>query len=135
MGNVDALNVALAGEYATIYAYGIVAAYLTGAEEKRALGVMADHRQQRDKLRDRINEQGGTPVAAAAIYELPGEVTSAKQARDLAGLVEDRLSGQWAAVAAASSGAERTSAALVSVACSVRATSWTGDAPVWPGAR
>jgi hypothetical protein len=134
MPEVDALNAVLGGEYAAIYAYGVIAAHLTGAEEKRALAVMADHRQQRDKLRAAITEQGGTPVAAAALYELPAEVTSAKQARDLAGLIEDRLSGLWAAAAAAGSGERRTAASLVSINCSVRSTSWTGEAPVWPGA-
>jgi hypothetical protein len=133
MSNVEALNVVLAGEYAAIYAYGIVAAHVTGEQQTRALTGMADHRQQRDRLRARIIEQGGTPVAGEAVYQLPAPVTSPKQARDLACLVEDRLSGQWAAVAAASEDREATTAALTAVQCSVRATSWTGSAPVWPG--
>ena len=135
MADIDALNLTLSGEYAAIYAYGIIAAHLTGSQEKRALAVMAEHRQQRDRLRASINDLGGTPAAAAAIYELPHDVTTATQARELAALVEDRLSGQWAAVASASKGADRNSAALVSVACSVRSTSWTGEAPIWPGAK
>jgi hypothetical protein len=134
MSEIDALNLVLGGEYAAIYAYGIVAAQLTGSEQQRALRVMADHRQQRDMLRAHIIDLGGTPVAAAAIYELPREVNSAKQARDLAGLVEDRLSGQWAGVAAVSEQAALAAAALLAVECSVRATSWVGTAPIWPGA-
>jgi ferritin-like protein len=134
MSEIDALNLVLGGEYAAIYAYGIVAAQLTGLEQQRALRVMADHRQQRDMLRAHIIDLGGTPVAAAAIYELPREVNSAKQARDLAGLVEDRLSGQWAGVAAVSEQAALAAAALLAVECSVRATSWVGTAPIWPGA-
>ena len=135
MAEVDALNNALGGEYAAIYAYGIIAAHLTGSDRTRALAVMADHRQKRDLLRDSIISLGGTPAAAAAIYQLPAEVTTAAEARDLAALIEDRLSGQWAAVASVSKGADRNAAALVSVACSVRSTSWTGEAPVWPGAK
>ncbi len=131
MSLVDALNVVLAGEYAAIYAYGIVAAHVTGEQQIRALSVMADHRQQRDRLRAQIIDQGGTPVAGEALYQVPSPVTSPKQARDLACLVEDRLSGQWAAVAAASE--DPAAAALTSVQCSVRATSWTGSAPIWPG--
>jgi hypothetical protein len=134
MSEIDALNLVLGGEYAAIYAYGSVAAQLTGSEQQRALRVMADHRQQRDMLRAHIIDLGGTPVAAAAIYELPREVNSAKQARDLAGLVEDRLSGQWAGVAAVSEQAALAAAALLAVECSVRATSWVGTAPIWPGA-
>ena len=133
MSQIDALNVVLSGEYAAIYAYGVIAARLKGAEETRALAVMAEHRQRRDRLRAQIIELGGTPVAGSAIYELPGAVTSAKQARELAALVETRLSGQWAGAAAASTGKERTAAALFAVESSVRSTSWDGKAPIWPG--
>jgi len=134
MSNIDALNIALAGEYAAIYAYGVIGAHLAGAEEKRALTLMADHRQKRDQLRAKIIDGGGTPVAAAAIYELPAEVSTPTQARALAALIEDRLSGQWAGVAAAATGSERTTAGLIAVECSVRSTSWSGKAPIWPGA-
>ncbi|MEI6231036.1 MAG: ferritin-like domain-containing protein [Actinomycetes bacterium] len=134
MSNIDALNIVLAGEYAAIYAYGVIGAHLKGAEETRALTVMAGHRQKRDQLRAKIIAGGGTPVAAAAIYDLPAEVSTSTQARELAALVEDRLSGQWAGVAAASIDADRATAALVAVECSVRSTSWNGKAPIWPGA-
>lgn len=135
MSEVDAAAVVLAGEQAAVYAYGLVAARLTGSEEQRALAAMADHRAQRDRLRARITALGGTPPAGAAAYTPPFEVVDAGTARRLAALVEDRLAGQWAGLAAQSTGRSRSDGALVAQACAVRSVSWGGPAPVWSGSR
>lgn len=124
----------LAGEQAAVYAYGVVAARLSGAEEKQALAAMAAHRANRDLLLAQLEQAGATPSPAAAAYTLPSPVVDAASARALAGLVEDRLAGQWAALAAASDGEQRSAAALVAQACAVRGVTWTGVAPVWSGA-
>jgi hypothetical protein len=95
---------------------------------------MAWHRSQRDLLRARITALGSAPPAAAAAYTPPFPVTDAASARKLAALVEDRLAGQWAGLAAASSDATRTQDARTAQACAVRVVSWSGLAPVWNGA-
>jgi hypothetical protein len=134
MSATDAAVVALAGEQAAVYAYGVIAAHLSGSDEKRALAAMAAHRANRDLLLSRLESAGATPSPAAAAYTLPSPVVDPASARALAGLVEDRLAGQWAALAAASDGEQRRSAALVAQATAVRGVSWTGVAPVWSGA-
>jgi hypothetical protein len=135
MSEVEAVAVVLDGCNAAIYAYGLVAARLTGAEQQRALSAMAEHRQRRDLLRARMSSLGATPPAAAPAYTPPVAVSDAATARSLAALVEDRLAGQWAGLAAASKDKARTDAALAAQTCAVRSVTWSGSAPVWNGAR
>jgi hypothetical protein len=134
MSELDSTTVVLAGTDAAVYAYGLVAARVTGSERERALSSMAAHRVQRDSLRARITTLGGTPPAAAAAYTPPFAVTDATSARRLAALVEDRLAGQWAGLAAQVSAAARSGAALTAQDCAVRSVTWSGTAPVWSGA-
>lgn len=134
MSATDAAVTALAGEQAAVYAYGVIASRLSGAQEKQALAAMSAHRANRDLLLAQLQTAGATASPAAAAYTLPSPVVDAASARALAGLVEDRLAGQWAALAAASDGEQRSAAALVAQACAVRGVTWTGIAPVWSGA-
>ena len=134
MIEVDSAVLVLGGTEAAVYAYGLVAARVTGAERSRALSAMSWHRAQRDALRARISALGATPPAAAAAYTPPVPVTDAASARALATLVEDRLAGQWAALAASSAVARRTQDALTTQSCAVRCVTWSGTAPVWNGA-
>lgn len=134
MSETDSAVLVLDGTEAAVYAYGLVAARVTEAERSRALGAMAWHRVQRDALRARITALGGTPPAAAAAYTPPFPVTDAASAHRLAALVEDRLAGQWAGLAAATAPAARGGDALTAQACAVRSVSWSGVAPIWNGA-
>lgn len=134
MSEIDSLATVLDGTEAAIYAYGLVAAPLRGAARDRATSAMATHRVQRGRLRARIIALGGTPGAAAPAYVPPVAVTDAASAARLAALVEDRLAGQWAGLAAASEAAPRASAALLAQECAVRSVTWSGVAPVWSGA-
>lgn len=134
MSEMDAVVTVLAGTDAAVYAYGLVAARVTGDERHRALSAMAAHRAQRDLLRATITRLGGTPPAAAAAYTPPFDVTDASSARRLAALVEDRLAGQWAGLAGASAATARPAAALTAAECAVRSVTWSGTSPVWAGA-
>ena len=134
MSEVESAAVVLEGTNAAVYAYGLVAARLTGTDQQRALSAMAEHRVRRDRLRATIAALGATPAAAAPAYTPPVAVTDATTARALAALVEDRLAGQWAGLAAASTGKARTDAALTAQTCAVRSVTWSGTAPVWNGA-
>ena len=135
MTEVESAALVLDGTNAAIYAYGLVAARLTGTEQQRALSAMAEHRQRRDQLRTRIAAQGATPAAAAPAFTPPVAVSDAVTARSLAALVEDRLAGQWAGLAAASKDRARSDAALTAQTCAVRSVTWSGTAPLWNGAR
>ena len=134
MSELESVTLVLAGTDSAVYAYGLVAARVTGSERTRALSAMAAHRVQRDLLRARITTLGGTPPAAAAAYTPPFAVTDSASAGKLAALVEDRLAGQWAGLAAASSAGARSTAALTAQACAVRSVTWSGSAPIWSGA-
>lgn len=134
MSELDSLAVVLDGTEAAIYAYGLVAARVGATAEQQALTAMAEHRSQRERLRARVTALGGAPAAAAPAYDPPFDVDDAASARRLAALVEDRLAGQWAGLAAASAPALRTAAAVTAQECSVRSVRWSGVAPVWAGA-
>jgi hypothetical protein len=134
VSEIESLVLVLDGTEAAVYAYGVVAGRLSGAEEASAVRAMAAHRAQRDRLRARIIALGGEPGAAAAAYTPPFPVDSARAARRLAALVEDRLAGQWAGLAASSTSAARTSAGQQAQECAVRSVTWSGVAPVWAGA-
>ena len=133
MSELDATTVVLAGTDAAVYAYGVVAARLSGSERSRALADMTAHRAARDSLVAQVTAAGAVPTPAAAAYELPREVVDASSARLVAALVEDRLAGQWAGLAGQSTAADRTSAATAAVACAVRQVSWSSKAPIWNG--
>jgi hypothetical protein len=124
----------LAGEDAAVYAYGLAAARLSGTDRTAALDAMAVHRGQRDRLAARAAASGASPSPMAAAYDPPFPITDVGAARRLAALVEDRLAGQWAGLAASSSGQQRLADALVGESCAVRSTTWSGLAPVWNGA-
>jgi hypothetical protein len=128
----EAARATLAGEDAAVYAYGVVAAHLSGRDVTRALAAMAAHRAHRDLLLARLGPDSPSPAAPA--YTLPSPVVDAASAKALAALVEDRLAGQWAGLAAESGQEQRRSDALVAQSCAVRAVTWSGVAPVWSGA-
>lgn len=134
MSEIDSLALVLDGTEAAVYAYGVVAARLTGTQESAAVRAMTAHRSQRDRLRARIIALGGDPGAAAAAYTPPFPVADAGSARRLAALVEDRLAGQWAGLAAATTSSARRAAAQQAQECAVRSVTWSGVAPVWSGA-
>jgi hypothetical protein len=134
VSEIERLGDVLEGVDAGIYAYGLVAARLDGDERDEALSDMASLRAERDRLRARITALGGTPPAAAAAYTPPFDVDDRASARRLAALVEDRLAGQLAALAAASTDGARARAAAVAAQRAVRVVAWSGTAPTWNGA-
>lgn len=133
MADPTAVQVALAGADAAVYAYGICGAHLTGGDRDAALDAMGLQRANRDRLRRLVVAAGATPAAPAAAYDPPFAVTDPVSARRLAGLVEDRCAGQLAAAAAELAGEDRGWAAAAAQACAIRQVSWTGVAPVWSG--
>ncbi|HQR80161.1 MAG TPA: ferritin-like domain-containing protein [Actinomycetota bacterium] len=86
----DALQAALAGQYAAIYAYGRAGGRLLN-DQARALARSDEHRVDRDQLREWLVADGQQPQPPAPAYQLPGPVRTPAQARELLATVELRL--------------------------------------------
>jgi len=94
----DAIKAALSGEYAAIYAYGVIGAYLSGSARSLALQAETAHRNLRDQMLDTVAD----PPAPAAEYAMAAPVTSVATALAAAAGVENKCTALWrAAVAAA----------------------------------
>jgi hypothetical protein len=136
---VTALEAALAGEHAAIFAYGPVGAHLDGALAAQARAAEAAHRASRDALLVRLSAAGGTPPGAQP-YTLPFPVRDRAGALRLAVQVEERMAGLWRAALRETSDADRRLALDGLTDSAVRATRWrraAGTAPAtvaFPGA-
>lgn len=128
-----ALQVALAGEHATSYAYGVLGARLTGPDRERARTAYDAHRVLRDRLDALVREHGGQPVVAAAAYELPFPVRTKADARRLAGRVEERTAAPYADLVAAATGPVHRFATTALRDAAVRAAGWRGETQPFPG--
>ena len=128
-----ALQTALAGEHAAVYAYGLLGARVADADARRARAFLEAHRAGRDLLISVLSAAGEQPAAAAAAYDLPFPVRSPADARRLAALVEERLAMAYAGVVGPAEGELRRSAARWLGACAVRAAGWTGRTSAFPG--
>lgn len=130
---VDALQAALAGEFAAVYGYGVVGARSTPAGKAQALRALAWHQSQQPVLSAAVTAAGGTPVVAEPAYRLPFPVTTAAAAARLAATLEDRVAATYADLVAAAQEPQRTSAAEALAACAVRAAQWSGVSEAFPG--
>lgn len=92
---VAALQTALAAEHATIYGYGVAGARLHGAAQESARKLWDAHRAKRDQLAALITKRQATPVAAAAAYRLPVQLTSQRAAGTLVATLEERLAAAY----------------------------------------
>ena len=71
---------------------------------------------------------------AAAAYDLPFEVDDSAAARRLAGIVERRLAGIYAQLAAAlDEESSRKDAVLAARECATRSVAWGADPVAFPG--
>lgn len=89
-----ALEDLLESSYGAVYAYGVIAAYLTDSEP--ALNAMADYRKHRDELLSSFEEFGLTATPARAAYELNAKVVDEISARAEASLLEENAIAHWA---------------------------------------
>lgn len=131
---IEMLQAALAGEHAAIYGYGVVGSHLDENDQARARAAYDSHRARRGALDAILRERGVEPVAAQPVYGLPFPVTDGDSARQLAGLLEDRLAAVYAdLVLAADTNELRENAARWLTEVAVRASSWTGTTVAFPG--
>jgi hypothetical protein len=130
---ITILQGALAAEYAAIYGYGVVGAYLNGREHGDAVSDWRLHQGARDTLTGMIVVLGATPVAASAAYELPFTVTSAATARRLAVVMEEGVTRAYLAVVASGNAKVRTFGALAMQGPANRAIAWGASPTAFPG--
>ncbi|MGP4027645.1 ferritin-like domain-containing protein [Actinomadura sp. 3N407] len=123
------LRTALSAEHAAVYGYGVLGAHLRGSLRRTAKAVWDAHRAQRDEL---ISILTGEPTAAAAAYELPVKVTSARSAAQLAAALEDDLVPAYVGLAGASSPDLRAFAADSAQRASARSAAWRAKAGAPP---
>ena len=134
MSTLDALQAALAGEHACIYGYGLVGAHVSESAEDLARDGYQTHRARREELTRQIRLRHGEPVAALPAYVVPIEVDDNASARQLAGLLEQRLAVLYAdLIEATSVPALRELALMTLIETSVLAARWTGDTFALPG--
>lgn len=128
----EALDAALAGEHAAIFAYGPIGAHLAGARASDARAAETAHRNRRDALVLRLAALNATATPAAAAYALPFPVTDEPSALRLAVQIEESVGAVWRATLAAATGTDRQTALLALVDCAVRATRWRRAAGISP---
>lgn len=129
---IDALQVALAGEHAAIWGYGEVGAKSVEARVPEILAVQQTHRLRRDLVEVVLLGAGATPVASDAAYALPSPITDPVSALRVAALIEDAVATTWRYVLGRTTTATvRTTAGDALTATAVQALRWrvvVGDA-------
>ncbi|HEY7224349.1 MAG TPA: ferritin-like domain-containing protein [Micromonosporaceae bacterium] len=130
--SVDALRAALAAEHAAIYGYGVAGAHLTGDTQKAARQAESVHRERRDEVALRIQEQGGALVAAEPAYALPFPVSNDADAKRLAARLEEGTAGAWREALHGTEDDDRRLALDALIDCAVMATRWREAAGISP---
>ncbi len=127
---VRALQAALAGEHAAVYAYALVAGRLAAPRRDEALADLDAHRVARDDLVDELTAVGATPVEAAAGYDVAAPTAAAATA--LAAAVEERVTALRADVVAGA-GTGRAEAAATVLTAARAARRWGSTVLAFPG--
>jgi hypothetical protein len=133
MSEREAMSLALAGEHAAIFGYGVVGAHLTGALLTQGRQAETAHRNRRDALLEALAATGATPPAADPVYALPFPVTDQASAVKLAQQIEERTGALWRAVLPAGSTNQRRTALDALTDSALRAARWRRAAGQQPG--
>jgi hypothetical protein len=108
---LPALQRALAAEHAAVYVFGVLggrAAVLGESPLRPALATAYElHLARRNRLRVMVTAAGDDPVAAEAAYDVPRQLTSPAQITAEALRVERACVSTYAAMIAATTGADR----------------------------
>ncbi len=130
---VTALQAALAGEHAAVWASGRAAGELSGRERTAALRQLDASRQSREELRQLLVTLGATPGDAAPAYVEPFPVEGKAGGRRLLAHVATGLTAVYADLAAAQPSGGRRAAARAAVDAAERAVEWGADPEAFPG--
>lgn len=133
MTRSTALTNVVIAENAAIYGYGIVAGQLSGRAARRARRAL----QEREQLRDRwiaALAANDDPVPTPQVaYAMPFPVYTPRSARSLAAIIDERIVGWYADLAAIGTPDERREAVNQARACATRAVVWGGLPKAFPG--
>lgn len=134
MSQLDALQAALAGEHAALYALGVAGGHLHGDRYLAVSALYDAHRDRRDRLTDLIRAADADPAPAEPAYDLPSPVTTPAAATALIRLVEHRLTTIYAdLVESAEDAPVRTLAIQALIATAREATRWGAPPTPLPG--
>ena len=128
-----ALQAAVAGEHAAVWASGRAAGELRGKRRDAARRELDEHRALRDELRRQVRALGGEPVEAAVAYIEPFPVEGASGGRRLMAHVNSALAATYADLAAAGQPGARRMAIDRSAAAALRAIEWGAEPQAFPG--
>lgn len=130
---IEALQLGLAAEHATIWGYGLVGGLLPAREQPAAEAADKAHRARRDALLTLIAARVPSPQPAAPSYEPPFPVTDAASARRLAVHLEERLATVWrAALGTVTDLPDRQLALAALTDAAVRGVQWRLTVPGTP---
>ena len=131
----DAMQDALAGEHAAVYAYSVIGGRLDYGTQYQELAArhFRDHRARRDAVIGFLRDAGANPVGAETAYDLPSDVDSERAAQRVGQQVEDRCSVLYAGVVATASGDPRSFAVTALGDCAVAGLEWGGSPVALPG--
>jgi hypothetical protein len=130
---LDALQAAVAGEHAAVWASGRAAGELRERRRDAARRELDAHRRARDGLRRQVTALGAEPVEAAAAYVEPFPVVGVSGGRRLMAHVNTALAATYSDVAAASEPAGRRAAVASAGEAAVRAVGWGAEPEAFPG--
>jgi hypothetical protein len=129
---LTALEDLLASCYGAIYAYGVVAAYLSDPEV--ALNAMAAFRIHRDQLLTSFDELGYPAPAASAAYSITPQVLDDPSARVAAALLEENAIAHWANALFYLPAQIKQRECEFLQACAIRSFNWSGIAKAFSSA-
>lgn len=133
----SALQQALAAEHAAVYveaALGGATSQTSSAQLYAALSQGYEaHRTQRDALIARLQQLGQAPVAAQAVYQVPGDLSTPARVRAAALETERRCTAIYAAVVADSAGDVRAESLRALNEAALRELQFGGEPEPFPG--
>ena len=136
-GRADALQTTLAGEHAAVYLYGLLGARTSRSGTPGLYDALraahTHHRARRDQLIGLLADEGVSPTPPAVAYATPPGIEHPAGIRAAALAVEQTCTTTYAALVAATVGAERGWAVTALVDASVRSLTFGGTPEPLPG--
>lgn len=133
----EALQLALAGEHAAVYLYGVVGGRVSVSTHPALWQRVRDayhlHRARRDQLVAMVRTTGAEPVAAEVSYRLPNPATNPAQLERVALEVEQRCAAVYADMVGSTAGANRQWALDALEDAAVRLLGFGGEPEPFPG--
>ena len=137
MTPVQALQVALAGEHAAIYVYGVLGAQTSASDSPQLFAAVTDayetHRTRRDHLTGLVLDEGATPVASETAYEVPPRLGTESAVYAAALELERRCASTYAWLVANTVGNQRRWAVDALSDTAVRELVYRGSPEIFPG--